>query len=206
MSTDYRTIRSYNKHAAAWVKRMRSGENLAHTYLEKPAMYKALPDLKGKTILCMGCGSGEECQHLKSLGARRVIGIDASKELIRHAHHSFTGIEFHVMDMERLKFPPASFDVVYSSLVLEYVPDWLPTLKKVYRVLKPGGTFLFSAHHPIKWALEFNGTKTARKFLWVTNRLHLRNGKYTATISVFGKFTTNGSAISIRGFIITRSS
>ena len=64
---------------------MRSGKNIAHKFLEKPAMYKKLPDLKDKSILCIGCGTGEECEHLKSLGAKRVVGIDISKGLIDFA-------------------------------------------------------------------------------------------------------------------------
>jgi len=55
------TIKSYNCHAVILAERMRSGKNLSHDFLEKPAMYKKLPNLKDKNVLCIGCGSGEEC-------------------------------------------------------------------------------------------------------------------------------------------------
>lgn len=58
MPTDKKTIKSYNGYAAKWAQKLRSGNNYAHTFLEKPAMYKKLPNLKGKSVLCIGCGTG----------------------------------------------------------------------------------------------------------------------------------------------------
>ena len=110
---------SYNQKAKEWAERMRSGKNFAHTYLEKPAMYGKLPDLKNKTVLCIGCGSGEECAHLLSLGAKKVVGIDLSKELIAIAKASYPNIEFFTMDMAKLKFP--------DSLLIWSILAWLCT-------------------------------------------------------------------------------
>ncbi len=163
MSTDKKTIKSYDKYAVEWAKKMRSGENTAHSYLEKPAMYNKLPDLKGKSILCIGSGTGEECEHLKSLGAKRVVGIDISKGLINVAKESYPDLEFYVMDMEKLNFPPNTFDYVYSSLVMHYVKDWTKSLNCIRKVLKTSGTVLFSTHHPIKWGADiFRGSKTTQ--------------------------------------------
>jgi ubiquinone/menaquinone biosynthesis C-methylase UbiE len=145
---------SYDEKAIEWAERMRSGNNHAHNYLEKPAMYAKLPPLKGKTVLCIGCGSGEECEHLLKCGARKVVGIDASKKLIAIAKESYPDIDFRVEDMQKMKFPHASFDFVYSSLAMHYLSDWQSTLKKIYRLLKPRGTFLFSTHHPVYWSGE----------------------------------------------------
>lgn len=156
MATDKTTIESYNKYTVKCAEKMRSGENIKHTFLEKPAMYKKLPDLKGKTVLCIGCGTGEECGHIKSLGAKRVIGIDISKERVDFVKKIYPDLEFHNMDMEKLEFPDNSFDFIYSSLVLHYSKDWTKILNKVYKILKTKGAFLFSTHHPIKWGAEIN--------------------------------------------------
>jgi len=145
---------AYNKYAKKWAQKMQSGGDSAHKYLEKPAMYKKLPDLKNKSVLCIGCGSGEECNHIKSLGAKKVVGIDISKELINQAKKNYPDIEFHVMDIEKLNFPKSSFNFIYSSLVLHYLKDWTKALKNIYKILKKDGTFLFSTHHPIKWGAE----------------------------------------------------
>ena len=145
---------TYNRNAAEWAERMRAGRNLAHTFLEKPAMYSKLRPLTNKTVLCLGCGSGEECVHLLSLGAKKVIGIDRAAALIALARQSCPQADFHVMDMRRMKFPKSSFDFVYSSLAMHYLRDWRPTLKSIHAALKPRGAFLFSTHHPACWSAE----------------------------------------------------
>ncbi len=154
MPTDKKTIQSYNDYAHKWAKKMRTGNNIANEYLENPAMYQKLPNLKDKDVLCIGCGTGEECQHIKSLGAKRVVGIDLSEKLIDCARQAYPDLEFQVMDMEKLIFPDASFDFAYSSLTLHYVDDWTITLSNIHRILKDNSTFLFSTNHPIKWGSQ----------------------------------------------------
>ncbi len=151
MTTDKKTLQSYNQYAQRWAEGMRSGNNAAHEYLEKPAMYKLLPDLKGKRVLCLGCGTGEECQSILDRGAKEVLGMDVSKGMITEAKKEYPHIDFQIMSMESLNYPDSSFDLVYSSLVLHYIKDWSKPLQEVKRVLKKKGTFLFSTHHPLHW-------------------------------------------------------
>lgn len=151
MPTDVNTINSYSAFAKSWAKKLREKKNVLHEYLEKPAMYAKLPKLSGMRVLCIGCGTGEECQHLLELGAKKVIGIDISEGLIKIAQKSYKRIEFHVMDMEKLDFRDQSFDFAYSSLTLHYVKNWQKPLQEIYRVLKKSGTFLFSTQHPVHW-------------------------------------------------------
>lgn len=145
-------------------------------------MYKKLPNLKDKSVLCIGCGTGEECEHLKSLGAKRVVGIDTSKGLIDFAKKSYPDLEFHVMDMEKLNFTDDSFDFVYSSLTMHRVKDWTKTLRGVYKILKKGGTFVFSTHHPVKWGAEVNRSKEKDLFLIGYEKYESGEGK------VFGDY------------------
>jgi SAM-dependent methyltransferase len=162
--TNKRTIESYDNYAEKWAKRMRSGKNIAHEYLEKPAMYGALPDLKGKKVLCLGCGTGEECEYLNSLGAE-VIGVDISKGLINYAKKSYPNLDFKVMDMEKLDFETETFDFVYSSLVMHYLDSWKNTLEGINKILKKDGTFLFSTHHPALWGADRTRTDDERTSL-----------------------------------------
>ncbi|MFA5048094.1 MAG: class I SAM-dependent methyltransferase [Patescibacteria group bacterium] len=159
MPTDKSTIKAYDSYALKWAGNLRSGNNLAHKFLEKPAMYKKLPNLKGKTVLCIGCGTGEECEHLKSLGAKKVIGIDISPGLIEVAKKSYSDLDFKVMDMEKISFTASSFDLVYSSLTMHYVKSWTKVLSGVKKVLKKNGVFLLSTHHPVKWGAGIDKTK-----------------------------------------------
>jgi len=65
----------YDTFAEKRAQEFASGKNLVHAYIEKPAMYALLPELANKTVLCVGCGIGEECVELKRRGAR-VTGIN----------------------------------------------------------------------------------------------------------------------------------
>lgn len=145
-----------------------------HTYYEKPAMFEILPNLTGRAVLTIGCGSAEECKELKDRGANRVVGTDISEKLIEIAKKQVPGCEFQVMDMQTLDFAPNSFDLVYSSLALHYAKDWAAVMQGVSRILKPDGIFLFSTGHPFleafAWRHEADGTKSYREFIIEKNR------------------------------------
>lgn len=182
MSTEKKTIDAYTKYAEKWACQMRSGKNIAHKYLEKPAMYSCLPDLTDKKVLCLGCGTGEECQHL-SEKVSEIVGVDISEGLVNYAKASYPELKFHVMDMENLEFPDDSFDYVYSSLVMHYIDSWTKTLSEVKRVLKAGGIFLFSTHHPATWGAErFRGEEERTSFLGYKKRFN------TNKVEVFGDY------------------
>jgi 2-polyprenyl-3-methyl-5-hydroxy-6-metoxy-1,4-benzoquinol methylase len=118
MSTDQKTIDAYNKHAKSWAdskQNIKDSISIFHVFLEKPALYGKLPDLKGKFVLCVGCGSGEEVEHLNSLGAKKVVGIDISLGLIEIAKKNYPNLEYHTMDAENLDFPKETFDLVIKK-------------------------------------------------------------------------------------------
>ncbi|MES2953191.1 MAG: class I SAM-dependent methyltransferase [Patescibacteria group bacterium] len=154
MPTDPKTVESYDTNAEAWALGSRSGRRNGSSLLERPAMHEMLPDLKGKEVLLVGCGSGEEAGEIARRGAARIVGTDISAGLIEEAKKAYPAHEFLVMDMEKLDFPKASFDFAYASLALHYLPNWRHTLIGVRRLLRPGGSFLFSVNHPVYWSAE----------------------------------------------------
>lgn len=60
------------------------------------------------------------------------------------------GLKIRHEDMTHLSFPDSSFNYVLSFDVLEYVPDEMQALRETLRVLRNGGTFLFSAPFNIR--------------------------------------------------------
>jgi ubiquinone/menaquinone biosynthesis C-methylase UbiE len=150
MSTDKKTIDWYNQNAHIYTAHLQNQtDSVYHAYYEKPAMYSLVPDIKEKHVLSLGCGSGEDSKYLKSFGAKKSIGIDISKNLIKIAQINHPECEFYEMNMEQLDFTNDSFDFVYSSLALHYIEDWTIVFQEVFRVLKPNTYFLFSCQHPI---------------------------------------------------------
>ena len=125
MSINKNTISFYDKNAKKYTKHVRNpNDSIYHSYYEKPAMYALLPNLKGKKVLSLGCGSGEDSNYLKKMGAINSIGVDISKELIKIAKNSYKDCDFRVMDMEKLSFSNKFFNFIYSSIAIHYVEYW----------------------------------------------------------------------------------
>jgi ubiquinone/menaquinone biosynthesis C-methylase UbiE len=104
--------------------------------------------------LSLGSGSGEDSNHLKKMGAEQSHGIDISEELIKIARVTYPDCQFSCMDMEKLSFPDANYDFVYSSLALHYIENWTQLFQEIFRILKPNSYFLFSFQHPIRSAMS----------------------------------------------------
>jgi demethylmenaquinone methyltransferase/2-methoxy-6-polyprenyl-1,4-benzoquinol methylase/phosphoethanolamine N-methyltransferase len=101
----------------------------------------------GSHVLDVGCGTGDLTLVAKRRAgpAGKVVGIDASPEMIAVARHKAAAagaeIEFREAVVEALPFGDRSFDVVLSSLMMHHLPADLKrqALAEIARVLKPGG-------------------------------------------------------------------
>ena len=189
MPTSKKTRDWYEENAENYTNHVRnSSDSIYHSYYEKPAMYSELPDLKGKSVISLGCGSGEDSQYLKSKGAKRSAGIDLSKRLIDIAKKSYPECEFYVMDMEKLEFPDEQFDLVYSSLAAHYLINSLDEmLKEAYRILKPGGILLFSDGHPLHSSMQVIGkTKDIED-----RRLSIKKNQKANEEQIYGDYLTS---------------
>lgn len=150
--------------------KLREREVNANNLFELPTLYSMMPDLNGKKILDLGCGSGERCLDYLRLGAASVTGIDISEKMLDVARkeHSDPKITYINMAMEDIGGIDDTFDVVISSLALHYVEDFSGVVGNVYRLLSDGGIFLFSQEHPLatcysgsgdRWTRDENGRK-----------------------------------------------
>lgn len=147
-------VNDYDKYAAQRQEGLKKGESLPHRFVEKPAMRELLPNLIGKKVLLLGCGTGEESVLLEEFGATAMVGVDLSKESVRLANESYPKHDFEVADMHKLPFDDDTFDFVYSSLTVHYSPTPVEVYKEVRRVLKTDGIFQFTVGHPMRWASE----------------------------------------------------
>lgn len=150
MTDTKHTKKVYNKHAKMYHKRILSKDNIWHKYIEKPAMTSLFKDeVKRKSVLDLGCGSGPYVKKLFSLGAKKVKGIDLSDELIKIAIRENPKAEFVVGDARKTPYKRTEFNLVVSSLMVHYFKDLKPLFREVARILKKNGLFVFSMHHPI---------------------------------------------------------
>lgn len=125
-----------------------------------------LPDFVGKRVLDLGCGYGWHCIYAMEQGAASAVGIDLSEKMLEVARSKteYPQVEYFRMPMEEIDFAENSFDIVLSSLALHYVPSFDAIAKRVNHCLTTGGTFIFSAEHPIftaygtqDWYYDENG-------------------------------------------------
>ena len=128
---------------------LRSGKNF-NELLEQPAMRALLPDIRGKKVLDIGCGSGINCLEFSSQ-AQRVLGIDISTKMLMSAmkENSAPNIEYRLLDMEKLDEIDEAFDLIYSSLAFHYAVDFPRLIAQCFSHLNRGGILLFSQEHPI---------------------------------------------------------
>jgi arsenite methyltransferase len=118
------------------------------------------PAVQGSTVLDLGCGAGRDAYLISELVGEsgRVIGVDMTDEQLavarthrdwhreRFGHHR-SNVEFHlgfIEDLATVGIDDNSVDVVVSNCVVNLSPNKRQVLTEVFRVLKPGGEFLFS--------------------------------------------------------------
>lgn len=87
-------------------------------FVEQPAMKAALPDLHGKSILDLGCGTGGFAKYCVVHGASSVLGVDLSEKMLKQANfeNSHEKIEYVCSSIEDFEAEDDSFDVIISSL------------------------------------------------------------------------------------------
>lgn len=114
------------------------------------ALLRYQPAVAGKDVLDIGVGTGRTAIYLAPL-ARHYQAIDYSPVMVHEFERDRPGIPIALADMRDLSpFATGSFDfVLASNNVFDAVghADRLRTLAEVHRVLRPGGTLMFSAHN-----------------------------------------------------------
>ncbi len=151
----------YTYFAHEYAERIRS--NIYNSLYERPSLLALLPALRGKRLLDLGCGSGEYSEYFLEQGAE-VTALDISVEMIEIMRERFGGrLKCYEHDFS-LGLPHEesdSFDVVVSALAIHYIKDLGRLFSDIGRVLKRGGQFVFSTHHPMQ---DFNSSVSGNYF------------------------------------------
>jgi SAM-dependent methyltransferase len=118
----------------------------AQRHVVLPMFERFAGRLDGCDVLEVGCGRGVGAALLIDyLGAARVNAIDidpvmVSKAAIRLRHESAV---VELGDMTQLPFRDARFDAVVDFGAMHLEPRWRLAVGEIWRVLRPGGRFLF---------------------------------------------------------------
>jgi SAM-dependent methyltransferase len=100
-------------------------------------------------VLEVGFGTGLNLPHYPP-HVRKITAVDPNvgtqRRAQRRTQRSGVEVDWRALECERLPFADGSFDCVVSSWVLCSIDDVSQALGEVYRVLRPGGRFLFLEH------------------------------------------------------------
>lgn len=129
------------------------GERITHLhpndcyYAHLSIYHFAVPWGQGKVILDAGSGAGYGSAFLAEQGAAFVHALELSEDAVAFSKDSFErpNLRYQVMNLERIEgFDDQSIDLIFTSNVLEHVPNVLNFLRAAWRLLKPDGTMIIA--------------------------------------------------------------
>ena len=140
----------------------------------KPVPHRWLGDLRGKRVLGLASGGGQQMPIFTALGSECTVldysprQIESEETVARREGYFIRTIRG---DMTRpLPFEDGEFDLIFHPVSNCYIEDVLPVWRECFRVLKAGGWLLSGVDHyvnyivdsqekEIVWSLPFNPLK-----------------------------------------------
>ena len=133
---------------AAALAALPSSSTASFAGVANPHRIAPLPE--GATVVDIGCGAGMDLLlAARAVGPTgRAIGVDMTADMADRARAGATAaglpqVDVRLGDALALPVETASVDVVISNGVLNLTPDKARAYAEVFRVLKPGGAFLY---------------------------------------------------------------
>ncbi len=108
-------------------------------------------------VLDLGCGTGFLTRELQLFsGDKTIIAMDIAMPMLQAAR-SKCDVAFSCVDIESLPVQDKSIDWIFSNLAFQWCTDLVGVFENFKRVLKPGGSLVFSSFGPqtlreLKWA------------------------------------------------------
>jgi SAM-dependent methyltransferase len=149
-----------------WNELARAGVEYSRPWLDldEPAARRAvdprgfLGDMRGKRVLCLAGGGGQQSAAFGLLGAEVTV-FDLSDEMLakdrstaRHYGHQVRTIRGDARDLSPLA--GECFDVIWQAHSLSFIPDIRPLFDGVVRVLRPGGLYYLTAWNPLAYGAD----------------------------------------------------
>jgi SAM-dependent methyltransferase len=129
------------------------GPLLFHPYADDLAA--RLPVAPGTRVLEVACGTGIVTERLvrRLAGQGTLVATDLNDAMIAHARARIPddpALEWRQADGASLPFPDRAFDVVVCEFGLMFFPDKAAGVREAFRVLGPGGRYLFNVWDAIE--------------------------------------------------------
>ena len=115
-------------------------------------------DLRGKTFLDIGCGSGIHALSALRLGAKSVRAVDIDQDAVatakavissRWSEPNFTVEPANIFELSTDGMGP--FDIVYSWGVLHHTGDMWTAIRRASEFVAPGGVFAIAIYRKTRF-------------------------------------------------------
>jgi SAM-dependent methyltransferase len=143
------------------IRRAREGDWTVVLTPTKPVPAAWLGDIRGKAVLCLASGGGQQGPILAAAGARVTV-FDASpaqlgqdRLVVEREGLRLDLVEGFMHDLSA--FADDRFDVIFHPVSNVFAPDILPVWRECFRVLQPGGVLLAGFMNPTTFI--FDGAK-----------------------------------------------
>ncbi len=137
---------------------------------------------EGLRVVEIGCGSGNiSCWLAEQVGSRgSVVGIDNSGDQVEQARQQaksrgLANVEFQVGDANAPDLPEGTFDLAYARLVLMHLAQPGEALKRMRRLVRPGGRVACEEMDLTRWICE-PPSELVRRFYELNIALGERHG------------------------------
>ena len=126
------------------------GELNPLVHLEEPLVRGWLASVAGLKVADVGCGTGRHTAWLAQAGA----GVDAyetSPGMLAKAKAKLVGRSVHFIQHQLPNPMPVeseTYDVALFALVADHLADLNGAFCELHRILKPGGSLIFTVLHP----------------------------------------------------------
>jgi cytosine/adenosine deaminase-related metal-dependent hydrolase/ubiquinone/menaquinone biosynthesis C-methylase UbiE len=125
--------------------------------LERRILLSLLPPMNGLDVVDLGCGTGRWLEQARDAGARSLVGVDLSPEMLSRARAKLgDDATFVCADCAEAQLGSNSADVVFCNFVFSYMEDPIALVNLVRKILRPGGALFVTDVHP----------QTASEFQW----------------------------------------
>ena len=133
----------------------------------KPVPKEWIGNVKGKKILGLASGGGQQMPVLTALGAKCTV-LDYSKKQIESellvAKREGYSIKTLRADMtKRLPFDDCEFDLIIHPVSNCYIEDVYSVWNECYRVLRPGGIIISGTDHFVNYIVDESEEKIVHK-------------------------------------------
>ncbi|NVK58002.1 MAG: methyltransferase domain-containing protein [Alteromonadaceae bacterium] len=162
--------------------------------------FSRLAGVSAQRALDIGCGTGRHTAELAAIAAC-VEGVDLAPGMIEVARQQFPDIHFLQGDAEQLPWSEPIFDVVYSSMALQWCQAPVSALAEIYRVLLATGraelaimvdgsfTELTTANSQVQAGLQLNRLFSAHDWLYAAEHVGFAV-KNSEVVSYTDQFST----------------